>query len=123
MKLGLQLLLIFGWWIACVSLAEAHAFVDHAEPSVGGTVHSPVQVVKIWFTRKIDPKQSTIQVFDAKGGEVDQRSVKVDSSDATLMSVSVPKLSTGTYKVVWKAVCLDTHTTRGTFTFKVAGGA
>jgi methionine-rich copper-binding protein CopC len=37
------------------------------------------------------------------------------------MSVSVPKLPTGTYKVVWNAVCMDSHHTTGTFTFDVAG--
>ncbi len=105
--------------MTCVSLAEAHAFVDHADPPVGGTIHDSPQVIKIWFTRKLDPARSKLQVFDAKGGEVDLRKVNVDVDDSTLMFVSVPKLSVGTYKVVWQAVCLDHHTTHGSFSFEV----
>jgi len=93
--------------------------VDHADPPVGSTVHDSPAFVKIWFTRKLDPAASTIQVFDGKGNEVDKRNARIDSVDATLMLVSVPKLSAGNYKVVWQAVCLDTHTTHGSFAFEV----
>ena len=43
----------------------------------------------------------------------------VDAADKSLMTVSVPTLPPGTYKVVWSAVAVDTHHTTGTFTFTV----
>lgn len=108
--------LLVGW----ASPAEAHAFVDHAEPKVGSTVEISPLMVKVWFTRHLKPDQSEIKVFDADGREVDARDVKIDANDATLMTVAVPKLSVGTYKVEWTAVCLDGHTTHASFTFIVA---
>jgi methionine-rich copper-binding protein CopC len=98
---------------------EAHAFLDHAEPKVGSTLSSSPSLVKIWFTEELEGAFSTIKVFDAKGQEVDKKDVRVDPTDKTLMAVSVPKLSAGTYKVKWSAVAVDTHHTTGTFTFDV----
>jgi methionine-rich copper-binding protein CopC len=58
----LLLLLIQGSW--------AHAFVDHAEPAVGSQIHGTPTQVKIWFTEKLEPALSKIQVFDTSGLEV-----------------------------------------------------
>lgn len=102
--------------LASISLAQAHAFLDHADPKVGSTVSSSPPQVKVWMTEELEGAFSKLQVFDAKGAEIDKKDVKVN--DAT-MTVSVPTLAAGTYKVVWNAVAVDTHHTTGTFTFTV----
>jgi methionine-rich copper-binding protein CopC len=107
--------------LAGFSLAQAHAFLDYADPKVGSTVTASPTVVKAWFTEELEPAFSKIQVFNAKGGEVDKKDVKVDSTDKALMSVSVPNLAAGTYNVKWSAVAVDTHHTTGTYTFTVTG--
>jgi len=107
--------------LAGSSLAQAHAFLDHADPKVGSTIKGSPAVVKAWYTEELEPAFSKIQVFDAKGNEVDKKNVKVDSADKALMSVSVPSLPPGTYKVKWSAVAVDTHHTTGTYTFEVTG--
>jgi len=114
MKLS-HIALALTFFVATVSLAEAHAFLDHADPRVGSTVTAPTQVT-VWMTEDLEAAFSKVQVFDSKGTEVDQKDVKV--SGAT-MTVSVAKLPSGTYKVVWSAVAVDTHHTTGTFTFTV----
>jgi copper resistance protein C len=111
-------------WPACTLLlliqgGLAHAFVDHAEPAVGSQIHGAPAQVKIWFTEKLEPALSKIQVFDSSGLEVDKRDVKLDHSNATLLTVSLPQLKPGKYKVVWRAVSVDTHVTTGNFTFEI----
>ena len=105
------LLLIQGSW--------AHAFVDHTEPAVGSQIHSVPTQVKIWFTEKLEPALSKIQVFDNSGREVDRRDVKIDQSNAALLTVSLLELKPGNYKVVWRAISVDTHVTTGSFTFEI----
>jgi methionine-rich copper-binding protein CopC len=105
--------------LAGLSLAQAHAFLDHADPKVGSTLTASPTVIKAWYTEELEPAFSKIQVFDATGNEIDKKDVKVDSADKTLMTVSVPTLAAGTYKVKWSAVAVDTHHTTGTFTFTV----
>jgi methionine-rich copper-binding protein CopC len=122
MKLIHKLLFTVGLFVSCATLAQAHAFLDHADPKVGGTVTASPSAVKIWFTEELDPSLCNIRVFDAAGNEIDKKDVKIDPAQKLLMSVSVPKLSAGTYKVVWNAVCMCgcNHHTNGTFTFSVA---
>lgn len=100
--------------------ASAHAFLDHAIPSVGSMVHGSPGEVKAWFTQKLEPAFSNLRVVDQSGGQVNRQNSAVDPSDRTLMKVSLPNLPSGKYTVFWHALSVDTHTTEGTFTFEVA---
>jgi methionine-rich copper-binding protein CopC len=62
---------------------------------------------------------SKIQVFDSSGQEIDKRDVKIDQSNAALMTVSLLALKPGKYKVMWRAVSVDTHVTTGNFMFEL----
>ncbi len=112
--LGLLLIVVAG-----SATLEAHAFLERAEPAVGSTVQASPSEVRVLFTEKIEPALSTVQVFDASGKEVDKRDMHLDRSNHALMHVSLPRLETGTYKVVWRVVSVDTHVTNGSFNFRV----
>jgi len=98
---------------------SAHAFLERSDPSVGGKVHSAPAAVRIWFTEAIEPRFSSIQVFDATGKQVDKKDTHSDPSNRSLLQVSLPRLGPGTYKVVWRVVSVDTHRTNGDFTFEI----
>ena len=97
--------------------AVAHAFLDHAAPRVGETVHGAPAEVRLRFTEELEPAFSTLRVVDKDGKQVDRKDKAVDS---TVMRVSVPQLPPGTYRVQWRALSVDTHVTEGDFTFTVA---
>ena len=99
--------------------AVAHAFLDHAIPSVGSSVHGSPGEVKVWFTQALEPAFSSLRVVDQNGAQVDRQNSAVDPSDRTLMKVSLPSLPPGRYRVLWRALSVDTHTTEGNFTFEV----
>lgn len=105
--------------LAGTARLDAHAFLQQAEPGVGSTVQSSPNEVKIRFTEKIEPAGSKIQVFAESGKEVDKGDVHPARSDPALLIVSLPKLGTGTYKVVWRVISIDTHVAEGTFTFRI----
>ena len=94
----------------------AHAFLDHADPKVGSTLHEPPAQVTVWMTENLEPAFSQLQVFNANGTEVDNKDNKVN---ANTMTVSLPKLVSGTYRVSWQVVSVDTHRTSGTFEFTI----
>lgn len=100
--------------------ALAHAFLDHARPAVGSTVHGSPPQLKLWFTQQLEPAFSTVQVLDRSGKRVDKADAKVDASDATVLQLSLPPLAPGTYRVTWRVLSVDTHVTEGDFTFDVA---
>ena len=97
--------------------ASAHAFLDHASPRVGSTVHGSPADVRLWFTQELEPAFSTLSVQDAAGKRVDKGDAKVAQDT---MQVSLPTLAPGRYTVKWRALSVDTHVTEGDFTFEVA---
>jgi len=99
--------------------AAAHAILDHASPRVGSVVQTAPPEVKVWFTQELEPAFSTLRVTDREGRQVDRKDKQVDAKDRTLMRVSLPPLPPGTYKVIWRALSVDTHVTEGDFTFLV----
>jgi copper resistance protein C len=95
--------------------AHAHAFLDHANPRVGSAVPSAPHEVSLWFTQNLEPSFSSASVTDAAGARVD-RGVHVSGA---LMYVGLRPLKPGTYRVNWHVLSVDTHTTEGSFTFRV----
>ena len=119
MKGKTKLLLTACMLLLLIQGSRAHAFVDHTEPAVGSQIHGAPMQVKIWFTEKLEAALSKIQVFNISGLEVDKRDVKIDPSNTALLTVSLPELKPGKYKVLWRAVSVDTHVTTGNFTFEL----
>jgi methionine-rich copper-binding protein CopC len=119
MKRWLSRLLAFASAMMFVSLAGAHAFLDHATPAVGSAVRASPAQVKLWFTQQLEPAFSTARVSDRSGKQVDKGDPQVDRADATLLRVSLPRLAPGTYRVTWRVLSVDTHVTEGDFTFDV----
>ena len=113
--LGLLFIVLIG-----VVHLEAHAFLKQADPAVGSIVQKSPSGVRIWFTEKVEPAFSKVQVFNSTGQEVDKQDVHLDRSNHALLCVSLPLLQAGTYKVVWRVVSVDTHVTNGNFTFQIA---
>jgi len=102
--------------VLATGAAQAHAFLDHAEPRVGNKVATPPREVTLWFTQKLEPAFSRITVTNAAGERVDSGKTRVSGSQ---MSVPLRGGGTGTYHVNWHVLSVDTHTTEGNFTFQV----
>jgi len=105
-------------WLASAP-AAAHAFLDHADPRVGSTIAQSPRSVRLWFSQALEPAFSRVRIVDASGKTVDAGDAHVDTSDATILSVTVPTLAPGTYRVQWRVVSVDTHVTEGDYTFEI----
>jgi len=103
-----------------VSGAFAHAFVDHADPKVGGSVAESPKAVRVWFTEPLDPGACSIRVLDASGQSIDLGDAHVDAKNTSLLLAGLHLLKAGVYKVVWQVVSADGHKTEGDFKFQIA---
>ncbi len=105
-------------WLTVLGIAAAgaHAFLDHAEPRVGSTVHAAPREVSLSFTQNLEPRFSTVTVTDASGQRVDSGRPTVNGS---IMRVPLRGIRAGTYRVSWRVLSVDTHTTEGAFSFHV----
>jgi methionine-rich copper-binding protein CopC len=99
---------------------QGHAYPDHADPKVGATIATCPAVVRIWFDSDLEPVFSSIMVHAAKDEVmVDKHDGRVDSSNPTLLEVSVPVLPPGEYIVYWSVVARDGHRTSGNYRFRI----
>ena len=98
--------------------AKAHAWLDHAEPRVGNTVIAAPSAVTLWFTQNIEQSFSTMEVQNASGARVSVGRPHIDSANS-MMQISLKPLPPGVYRVRWRALSVDSHTTEGSFKFQV----
>jgi copper resistance protein C len=99
--------------------ADAHAFLDHADPRVGSTVRTAPQAVTLWFTQDLEPAFSSIEVRNASGARVESGKPSFGAGGRNVMQIALKPLPEGTYTVSWHVLSVDTHTTEGTFSFRV----
>src|SRR3989442_3445191 len=107
--------LLFG-----VAGARAHAVLDRAEPRVGSTVRTAPADVKLWFTERLEPAFSRVQVVNEAGERVDRADGAVDPSDPRLLRTTLVPLAPRPYPVLWRVVAVDFHLTERGFSFPPA---
>lgn len=105
--------------LAAPTLAQAHAQLDRASPAVGSAVAPAPKEVVLWFTEKLEPAFSQVEVRGADGSVVSGGKAQVSRTDRTQLRVPLKRLPPGTYKVIWRVLSVDTHRTQGDFTFRV----
>src|SRR5438067_2104485 len=104
---------------ATPAAASAHAFLDRADPPVGGIVTAPPTVVRLRFTEAIEPAFSGIELTTVDGRVVSTRRAGVDPADPKAFVLPLPRLAPGRYKVHWHVVSVDTHPTEGDYNFEI----
>jgi hypothetical protein len=105
--------------LAGAAAAYAHAHLDRATPAVGATLAAAPTEVTLHFTQQLEPKFSTIVVRDSAGRQVDKGDSHVNEEDAAVLKVSLQPLGSGVYKVEWRVTSVDTHSSKGEYTFRV----
>src|SRR5216110_1500909 len=110
---ALALILLPAALFAAAAGARAHAFLDRAEPRVGSTVRTAPAEVKLWFTERLEPAFSSVQVVNEAGQRVDRADGAVDPSSPALLRTTLVPLSPGRYQVIWRVVSVDTHVIAG----------
>ena len=101
--------------------ASAHAFLERAVPSVGGTVQTAPAELDLSFTQNVVVALSGVTVAQAGGSGIPAAKPTLDGANPSLLHVRLARpLAPGTYLVTWHVVSVDTHPTSGTYKFTVA---
>jgi methionine-rich copper-binding protein CopC len=99
--------------------AHAHAHLDHAMPAANSVQAKAPKEVMIWFTEALEPKFSTIEVRDGKGAAVTAGAATAVPGNTAQLRVPLKDLAPGTYTVIWRVLSVDTHRSKGEFSFRV----
>lgn len=101
-------------------IAAACPMLESAEPKVGGTATSGLQLVRILFSSGITPSGSSILVSDSAGNRMSVGDAYGDASN-TALATEVTPLQPGKYKVVWTVQCPHCEKPQtGSYKFTVA---
>lgn len=104
------------------AVLSAHAKLVRSEPKADAVLAAPPQVVRMWFDDELDPRRSTLTVWDPRGGQVDdgRGGVDLDDLDRRSMAARLKPVGRGRYTVRWRAVSADDgNVALGTFEFTV----
>jgi methionine-rich copper-binding protein CopC len=98
--------------------ANAHAVLQSAQPSVGGSVESSPSAIVLEFSEGVEARYSHVSVT-GPGGAVAVSRPSNGGAKSTLVVKLSQKLKPGHYRVQWSVVSVDTHKTQGSFGFDV----
>ncbi len=105
--------------VGVVAPVYAHANLIRSDPPPNSVLPANPRQVILYFTEQVEPKLSGAEVYDSAGKKVDT-GYSVNSTDATILIVSLPPLQSGVYTVSWHAIsAVDGHHTSGSFSFGV----
>jgi len=99
--------------------ATAHATLDKSNPPVGSINATAPRSLSLTFTQKLEPAFSTIEVRNDRGERVDTGKAQADPGNRAVLRIGLRALPPGRYTVRWRVLSVDTHTTEGSFAFRV----
>jgi copper resistance protein C len=102
-----------------VGLAAGHAVLQRSEPRGDSRLKRPPDEVKLYFSERLEPAYSSVQVLNDRGLRVDRRDGRVDRANAVLLRATLPPLAAGAYEVRWRVLSIDGDVTEGAFTFRI----
>ena len=103
-------------------VALGHADLVSSDPPVGGTLTTTPYTLTATYDDELQATGSSIVVQTMDGQEVARGGANADGTHD--MTVELPAMSDGQYKVLWTAVSLDDQAVeRGQYTFNVSAAA
>jgi methionine-rich copper-binding protein CopC len=100
-------------------MAAAHINLNGSQPAANAVLKNMPDEVKLWFTGRVEPEFSRIEVTDTDGDRVDAGDVTADRNQRELKVRLNENLKPGPYQVNWSAVARDGHRVQGEFSFRI----
>lgn len=110
---------LFAALIAWPGLAAPHALAERTVPTAGATLVQPPQAVTIYFDAELEPVFSKLIVRNAQGVKVSPGNGEVVADNRKALTVRLPTVGKGAYRVYWNVVSHDGHRAQGEFGFTV----
>ena len=104
--------------LLAASSVWAHTHLKSQTPAADSTVSAPAEL-RLVFSEGVEATFTKVTITK-DGATVPVKSLATEGSDKKILIVTPAEpLTTGTYKVEWHAVSVDTHKSEGAYGFKV----
>jgi copper resistance protein C len=100
-------------------LAWGHAQLLKSVPARRAVLSRPPDRVELWFNERLEAAFSHLSVWDGHGMQVDLKDAQVGPDDLKRLSISVPSLEPGVYRVKFRVLSVDGHVVESEFPFTI----
>ena len=97
--------------------AAAHARLVSATPAPDSTV-AATRTLTLTFSETVEPRFSQVTLQGPDGQPIGVPAFTPSANGKTL-TIPLPNLPPGDYRLSWRVISVDTHRTEGRFTFTV----
>ena len=109
--------LVLALALALPASAGAHAFLQTSTPASGASLAHAPGSVSLLFTEPVSAELAHVQLSDVRGKALGEARI-VQGRTPSELSITLPKLATGAYRIVYSTVSQDDlHVTRGEVVF------
>jgi methionine-rich copper-binding protein CopC len=112
-------LIVLAIFCSLPALASAHAYLVKSVPAGRATLFSSPGKIQLWFNERLEPKYSTLTVYDSAGKRVDADQAQVLADDPKQLSLALKALPAGRYTVKFRVLSVDGHVVEQSFPFTV----
>jgi len=106
-------------WVAVPYPCAAHTLPVRSQPAAGAVLDEAPRAVWIRFDGHLEKALCQLRVNGDDGKRVDLGPEKTRGGEPTVLRVALPPVAAGSYRVRWRAVGTDGHSTVGDYTFRV----
>ena len=107
------------WLSSLAGLAQAHTQLRMSVPVAGAVMDTAPTEIRLQCHEKIEANITHISMESCDGQAVAIEPAAADPNDQTALVVRLAEpLRSGTYKVNWRVISVDTHKVKGSFTFQ-----
>ncbi len=108
--------LVLGLWLPGL---HAHALLDRAEPAPGSVAAPAPAEIDLRFDSALEHAFCAVRLEGPNGSVFEPGEIRHTTGDARRLSVPLPALQPGSYRVRWSIVSTDGHQTEGDYRFTV----
>jgi methionine-rich copper-binding protein CopC len=97
----------------------SHAALVRSSPARRAILTQSPEQAQLWFNEPVEPRFSTVSVWDAEGARVDLENAAVAPDDPKRLSVGLRPLRPGRYTIRFRVLSVDGHVVEGEIRFEI----
>jgi copper resistance protein C len=98
---------------------QAHAALVKSDPGRRAMLASSPVKIRLWFNEKLEPAYSRVRLLDGGDSVITTDAAVVDVENPKLISLPIPALKPGSYRVKYRVLSLDGHVVESNFSFTI----
>jgi len=97
----------------------AHASLVKSDPPRRATLSESPSKIQLWFNEEIEAAYATVSVVDMNDKIVSEVAPEAVVGDAKSLTLKLPVLASGAYKVQFRVLSIDGHVVDSSFSFRI----